>query len=113
MKVTHRIENKVCILSPTGNIALDGVVLLRESIQFLLDDESLKGVILDFGQVNLVDSSGWGLILSIMKILEGRHARMAICNLGSKLQQNLDHIQLDKIIEIFETLEEALHSFKG
>lgn len=93
-----------------GNIALDGVSDVKNYIKPFLDDESVKGVVINFEKVNFIDSSGIGLIVSIFKTLQTRQAKLALCNLSKKNTEIFNMTRLDKILNIYDSEAEALEN---
>ena len=53
---------------------------IRSEIDAVLENSTPKLLILDFGGVNFMDSSGIGLILGRMRVLEGFGGRLLIKN---------------------------------
>ena len=74
MVFNHRIDKSICVVSIEGNIALDGVNEAKEYLRPLLENKDVKGLLINFAQVNFIDSSGIGLIVSIFKTLQQREA---------------------------------------
>ena len=108
MQLKHRISNNICILSVEGNVALDGVSDVKSYLKPFLNDSTVKGLIINFEQINFIDSSGIGLIVSIFKTLQQRGAKLALCKLSKKNQEIFNMTRLDKILTIHDTEETAL-----
>ena len=109
MPVSHRVESNVCIVSIEGNITLDmGLKEVNSYMKTLIKDESCKGFVINFEFVNFIDSSGIGMVVGIFKALQGRQAKLAICQLSEENKEIFTMTQLDSLINIYPTEEEAL-----
>lgn len=112
MQLSHNMKDEVCILSVEGNIALDGVNDVKSYIKPFLNDETVKGIVVNFENVNFIDSSGIGLIVSAFKTLQQRDAKLALCLLSKKNQEIFSMTRLDKILNIYSSEEEAISGVK-
>lgn len=108
MVFNHRIDQNVCVVSIEGNIALDGVNEAKEYLRPLLEDKKTKGLLINFGQVNFIDSSGIGLIVSLFKTLQQREAKFGLSNLSKKNEEIFTITRLNKILDIYPSESEAL-----
>lgn len=68
-------------------------------------------VVLDLGQLTLVDSSGVGAIVSIFKRLRAQGGDLHISGLHGQPQQIFRLLRLDRAISIFATDHEAVEEF--
>lgn len=113
MQLSHRIENDFLVLNIEGNVALDGVSEMKSYVKPFLDDDNVKGAVINFSKINFIDSSGIGLVVSIFKTLQQRQAKLSLCDMSPKNLEIFSMTRLDKIINITKTEEEALESLKG
>ena len=111
MEFSQRVEDGICIISVDGNIALDGVNEAKTFLKSHIEDEGIKGIVINFEKVNFIDSSGIGLIVSIFKTMQERNAGFAITNLSKKNEEIFTITRLNKILNIFPGESEALASF--
>lgn len=110
MQLSNRVENNHCIIIVEGNIALDGVSDVKAYVKPFLQDEAISGLVINFGKVDFIDSSGIGLIVSIFKTLQQRQAKLALCELSNKNKEIFNMTRLDKILSLFDTEAEAISS---
>lgn len=108
MVFNHRIDKSICVVSIEGNIALDGVNEAKEYLRPLLDDKKNKGLLINFSQVNFIDSSGIGLIVSLFKTLQQREAKFGLSNLSKKNEEIFTITRLNKILDIYPNEADAL-----
>jgi anti-anti-sigma factor len=108
MVFNHRVDKNICVVSIEGNIALDGVNEAKEYLRPLLENREVKGLLINFSQVNFIDSSGIGLIVSLFKTLQQREAKFALSNLSKKNEEIFTITRLNKILDIYPSEAEAM-----
>ena len=108
MKLFHRTEKGNCIISIVGNLALMESNDLKTYIQPIIDDSSINNIVLNCKNVEIIDSRGVGLLAAILKDLEDKQKGFMLCHLNQATFGILQSLQLDKIIRIKNTEEEAL-----
>jgi len=67
-------------------------------------------IVLDLSQVDFVDSSGLGSIVSILKTL-GDEGELVLCGISQTVMSLFKLTRLDRIFRIFPTADEAVTSF--
>ncbi|MDH4121042.1 MAG: STAS domain-containing protein [Deltaproteobacteria bacterium] len=112
MLLSHRIDNKVCVVSIEGNFALDGVNEAKSYLKPHLESPDVKGVLLNFEKVNFIDSSGIGLIVSIYKTLQQKEGKFGLINLSKKNEEIFTITRLNKILDIFPSEADALKAMR-
>lgn len=110
MIFSNRIENGICVISVEGNIALDGVNEAKTYLRPHMENQELKGILINFEKVNFIDSSGIGLIVSVFKAMQQREGKFALSNLSKKNEEIFTITRLNKILDIYSTESEALAS---
>lgn len=110
IKVTE--SNGVAVLSVQGRLDLSSGSSLKEQIKQLFNDDK-SNVHLNLSDVEFINSSGLGSLVSIMKETRLRKGRLTLSNLASYVQEIFDITQLSHIFEIYATQEEALSSYQS
>lgn len=110
MIFSNRIDNGICVISVEGNIALDGVNEAKTYLRPHMENQELKGILINFEKVNFIDSSGIGLIVSVFKAMQQREGKFALSNLSKKNEEIFTITRLNKILDIYGTEGEALAS---
>ena len=67
-------------------------------------------IILDLSQVDFVDSSGLGSIVSILKTL-GEEGELVLCGISQTVMSLFKLTRLDRIFRIYATADEAVANF--
>ncbi len=61
--------------------------------------------------VKFIDSSGFGVFLSIMKTANNNHGQFKICNIRPEVMELFKLLQLHNVFDLHETQEECVKSF--
>ena len=67
-------------------------------------------IILNFGEVEAMDSSGLGLLIALLVRAQHQKQRLVACGLGAPLQQAFLVTYLDEALEVYAGEAEALQS---
>ena len=112
MKLTTRDVSGVSIVDLSGKITLgEGGVALREEVRKLLA-EGKKKIVLNLAEVNYIDSSGLGELVSAFTTAKNQQADVKLLNLTKKVH---DLLQLTKLYTVFDIKDDeasAIASFK-
>jgi len=81
--------------------------------------EQLKGyfskpktkLILNLESINFIDSTGFGVFLSIMKTANNNYGFFKICNINPEVMELFKLLQLHNVFEIYNTLDDCIKSF--
>jgi len=109
--MTLREDGPVTIVDVSGRISLgEGSALLRKTIRDLLEAGQLK-ILLNLGDVNYIDSSGIGELVSGFTAVRNRNGELKLLNLTKKVH---DLLQITKLYTVFDVHEDeagAIRSF--
>ena len=111
MEIQVRDQDNVAILSLNGRLDLASGATLKEHLKKLTDKETTQ-VHLNLAEVEFINSSGLGALVSIMKETRLHKGRLTLSNLASYVQEIFEITQLSHIFEIYPTEEEALASYQ-
>lgn len=70
--------------------------------------ENQKFIILDFSQIDFIDSNGLGSLVSILKLLTSLQGRIVICAAKDSVKRVFNLTRLDQVIPLLPSLEEGL-----
>ncbi len=112
MKVSTRQVDGVTIVDLSGRITLgEGSVTLRDTIRGLAA-KGAKKILLNLGDVNYIDSSGVGELVSAFTSVKNAGGELKLLNLTKKVQ---DVLQITKLYTVFDIHDDEAHgvsSFK-
>ncbi|HME59395.1 MAG TPA: STAS domain-containing protein [Terracidiphilus sp.] len=112
LTIASREVNGVAVLDLSGRITLgEGSVQLREAVRGLIG-KGKKKILLNMGDVNYIDSSGLGELVSAYTTAKNQQADVKLLKLTRKVH---DLLQLTKLYTVFDIKDDeasAIASFK-
>jgi len=110
--VNVRRLDDVAILDLSGRITMgEGTLILRSHIQKLLSAGDRK-FLLNFADVDYIDSSGLGELVTSFTTVRNQEGQLKILNLTRRVQDLLQITKLLTVFEGFDSEAEALKSLK-
>ncbi len=96
----------------SGRIALgEGSALLRKLIRDLLEGGKTK-ILLNLGDINYIDSSGIGELVSGFTAVRSRQGELKLLNLTKKVKDLLQITKLFTVFDVYTDEATAVQSFK-
>ncbi|MGK5095152.1 STAS domain-containing protein [Deltaproteobacteria bacterium TL4] len=108
MKIIHRVEKRICLVTIFGNLALSENQELHNYLLPLIKAAEVKKILLNFQDVHIIDSKGVGLIASTYQDLEKAEKQLLLCSLSQDCFKLLELLKLNRMITIYESESEAL-----
>jgi len=109
---TCREAGSVTIVDLSGRIALgEGSALLRKTVRDLLDSGQGR-ILLNLGDVNYIDSSGIGELVSAFTAVRNRSGELKLLNLTKKVHDLLQLTKLFTVFDVYADESTAVHSFR-
>jgi len=68
-------------------------------------------MILDLEGIKFIDSSGFGVFLSVMKAANNNYGEFKICHVAPDVKELFQVLQLHTILDIYDSLDECIASF--
>ena len=111
MKLSHREEGSVTIIEPKGKIMGGPESTALHDLLHDLIDKDRKSVVIDLGQVDWMNSTGLGLLISGLTTLKKSGGELKLANVTEKIQSLLTITKLVTIFKSFDTVDDAISSF--
>jgi anti-sigma B factor antagonist len=112
LTIASREVDGVAVLDLSGRITLgEGSVQLRDAVRGLIS-KGRKNILLNMGDVNYVDSSGLGELVSAYTTAKNQQAEVKLLNLTRKVHDLLQLTKLYTVFDIFDDEASAITSFK-
>ena len=108
MRIIHRVENQVAVLTPYGRLAVDGVDTMRVLVDSLLSEKEIKTILINFEDITMLDSSGIALLVRVHKTLMARGSVLSLCEVYGKYLDTLRLCGLTRVFKIHDSEQEAL-----
>jgi anti-sigma B factor antagonist len=110
LTIASREVDGVTVLDLGGRITLgEGSVQLREAIRDLIG-KGTKNILLNLGNVNYIDSSGLGELVSAFTTAKNQAATLKMLNLTKKVH---DLLQLTKLYTVFDIYDDEVHAISS
>jgi anti-sigma B factor antagonist len=83
---------------------------VKEELALLFQKPNTR-LILNLEGVKYIDSSGFGVFLSVMKMANNNYGFFKLCNIAPEVMELFKLLQLHNIFEIYEDLNDCIKSF--
>jgi anti-sigma B factor antagonist len=112
LAIVSREVDGVTVLELSGRITLgEGSVQLRDAIRDLMA-KGQRRILLDLGEVNYIDSSGLGELVSAYTSVKNQSAALKLLKLTKKVHDLLQLTKLYTVFDIYDDEASAIASFK-
>ena len=110
LKISTRQVDGVNIVDCSGRITLgEGSVILRDLVKDLLS-KGQKKILLNLGDVNYIDSSGIGELVSAYTTVRNQGGELKLLNLTKKVH---DLLQITKLYTVFDVKDDETSAVKA
>lgn len=111
MKIESRTVRDVHVLDCSGKITLgEGTMAIRNTVREVLKNGGKK-IILNLSDVNYIDSSGIGELVSTYTTVTNAGGQLKLLNLTKKIQELLSITKLLTVFSVYQSEQEAIASF--
>jgi anti-sigma B factor antagonist len=112
MKISTRQVDGVTIVDCSGRITLgEGSVTLRETVTQLLG-KGEKKILLNLGDVNYIDSSGIGELVSAFTTVRNAKGELKLLHLTKRVHDILQITRLFTVFDVQSDEEVAIRAFR-
>jgi anti-sigma B factor antagonist len=111
MKLADYEKDGVFVLEPKGKI-MGGpdATMLHERLHDYIE-QGKKKVVIDLAQVDWMNSTGLGILISGLTTLRNNGGELKLANVTDKIQSLLTITKLVTVFEAFDSVEDAVKSF--
>lgn len=102
--------NIAVVTLPGEHLDASNVKAFKQEIKPVLDE--FNQVLFDLSQLQFVDSSGIGAILSCLRTLDASNGDLKLCGVTKSVRTIFQLVRMHRVFEIFNTKEEALRAFQ-
>jgi len=99
--------NGIPILIAVGEIDLSTVSIFKKAINDMIAAGS-SHVLIDMSQVSFMDSSGFGTLLSAIKVLRPQNGTLALASCNGAVDRMLDITRLNTLFHVYPDRAAAL-----
>ena len=111
LHATYRDAGQVTVVDFSGRITLgEGSALLRKTIRSLLEEQRTL-LLINLGDVDYIDSSGIGELVSAFTAVKNRGGELKLLNLTKKVRDLLQITKLYTVFDVHSDERAAISSF--
>ncbi len=112
MKLSDREQDGVVVLAPKGKImgGPDATLLHDKLYEYIEQDK--KKVVIDLAQVDWMNSTGLGILISGYTTLRNHDGVLKLANVTDKIQSLLTITKLVSVFEAHNSVDDAIKSFQ-
>ncbi len=111
MKIETRTVGDVTILDCSGKITLgEGTMAVRNTVREILKNGGKK-IVLNLAEVNYIDSSGIGELVSSYTTVTNQGGHLKLLNLTKKIHELLAITKLLTVFQTYDNEQTAIGSF--
>ena len=110
MEVSIRDDNHIKIVAVTGEVDPYSSPKLRTEL-LETTKEKHKAILVDLHQVSYMDSSGIATLVEALQQVRKYGGKLKIANLQGAVREVFELSRLDKVFDIYSSLEEAKPTF--
>jgi anti-anti-sigma factor len=106
------LNSKIVKISFSGEITLDNSLIFKEEIKNYLVDKGIYFLIIDLNEVEFIDSSGLGMLISFFKEINEKKGQLVYIGIHDYVAKIIDLVQLGQVFIIKDDEKEALEVLK-
>ena len=104
--------NDILVVSLKNSQRLNAMISEPVKVQLLEHyNKPNTNLVFDLQGISFIDSTGFGVLLSIMKAANNNNGQFKICNVDSDVMELFKLLQLHHVFEIYDELNPCLKSF--
>ena len=109
MEIEVKTEGEIHVVSMSGSLDTDTSPGADQRLTALFDQEA-KHIVVDLSQVEYVSSAGLRVFLAASKKMRVVSGKLGLCGLNETVQEVFEISGFATILNVFDTLEQALAS---
>jgi anti-sigma B factor antagonist len=103
-------ESVLVITAPWEKLDMSTTADFKDAMTQAIAGET--SVVLEMGNVQFVDSSGLGALLSLLRELSGRGGDLKLSEVQKRVRAMFELVRMHRILTVYETTAEAVAAFQ-
>ena len=109
MEIKHEQFDEFIIIHLIGDLDVNNVKLLKDEFDLFI--EKSNKFIFNLKELEFMDSTGMGMLVSILKMIESKSGKMRITDIQKRPRLLFDLTRGNLIFDIYDQLEDAKIDF--
>ncbi len=110
IKINNHNNIKEAIIEGCTKLNVINSEELKSVFQSHLTTPNTK-LIINFQNISFIDSSGFGALISLLKIARGNDCVLKLCNINEELYKMFELIHLHKVFSIEKNIDKCINNF--
>ncbi len=107
-----KVKGNTLIIIVNGDLDHHNAEIIKEIADSSIMENKIRNVIFDFKNSSFMDSSGIGVMMGRYKLIANAGGRTCAVNLSPSVKRIFQISGLHKVIEQYETVEDALKEYQ-
>jgi anti-anti-sigma factor len=101
------MTNQIKFIQPSGRLDVTTAADFRQQASDIASSSNPpKYLVVDLQDINFMDSSGLGALVSALKLIRNNNGDMVICGANDQVQMLFELTSMIKIFKIYSTVDE-------
>ena len=96
------LRPQATVIQPSGSLSSADAIKFQHQLNAAVLSEQISHLLVDLGQVDLIDSTGLMALVSALSMAQRLNKRLGLCAVPHPVRMILEMTQLDRVFEIFE-----------
>jgi anti-sigma B factor antagonist len=110
MNIHEETINKTGVLKLTGRLDAASVKNFKDAVTSLVKKE-ISNIVIDMNDVEFVDSSGLGSLVSCLRIVNNEGGDIRLSSLQNQIRALLELTRMHRVFQIFDDTDAAVKSY--
>lgn len=106
VKIHHQSEYSILSFEGIKNLDANSAHRVKAEIKGLLSDE-VNNVIVDLNNIQFIDSTGFGALISVLKTIKSRDGKMILSGVSDEVRELMDLMQLLSVFQLSSSVKDA------
>lgn len=112
MEIEYKIMNNILVVKLVDrNLDAKNSHIFKERVIHTISITNIYQVVLNLEQLQFIDSSGLGSLLSILRNLNEQGGEIKLAQITKPICTMFELVSMDKIFETFDSIDDAVKSF--
>lgn len=104
----YEVRGKTLVIRLKTDLDHHTALAVRETADRMMERSMAQNVLFDFSGIDFMDSSGIGVIMGRYRQVSFSGGRVGVAGVGSNIARILNFSGLNKLLDHYETAEDAL-----